>query len=144
MVGRRELAFGSLKGRGGNTEWKGKLCTVPIGRVCSSVGYRSWCQHTHCAQYSYCHKAKHTFLSPFHSDTCTFPPCLTIFYLPKLTGYILRSLPLSVLPHGLVHQCHVPGAKLTDLPSFAFAPLGSPVPPCIYYRLDTLPDIGLI
>lgn len=128
-------------------EGKRKLSTVPIGRVCSSVRYRRQCQHTRCAQYSYCHTARHTSLSfpAWHLHLHEHPSCLAHVLPPLIwTGYILPFPPLSVLPHGPVHQCHVPRAKLTDLPSFALSPLSLLLALCIYYRLDTLPDIGLI
>lgn len=78
-------------GSSGGREGKRKPRAVPVGRVCSSVRYGARCQHTRCAQYSHCHAARHTFLSPLQPDTCTFlngPFCRA--HVPSMrTGYIL-------------------------------------------------------
>lgn len=101
-------------GEEGSKEGKRKLCTVPIGRVCSSVRYRSQCQHT-LLNIATATQPGIPFPTPFQPDTP--PASLTFFYCPLLvwTGCILPFLPLSVLPQGPVHQCHVPRAKWTDL-----------------------------
>lgn len=133
----------------GGREGKRKPRAVPVGRVCSSVRYGSRCQHTRCAQYSHCHTARHTFLSPLQPDTCTFlngPSCRA--HVPSMrTGYILPPpSPLSRPP-----PKSPPGPPSINVTSPERNELISPSPfalsaltLCIYYRLDTLPDIGLI
>lgn len=101
---------------------KRKLCAMPIGRVCCSVRYRRQCQHTRCAQYSYCHTARRTSLSfpAWHLHlSCLAHILLSLPHTNRLHSFPpLLTFPQSSLRLP-VHQCHFPSTKLTDPSSFA-------------------------
>lgn len=98
---------------------KGKLCTVPVGRVCSSGASAI----TRCPNIA-------PVTQPGIPFTCTYPALAHILLSPTRYTSIRPFLPLSV---------HASINVTSPLSSPAF-----PIAPCVYGRLDALPDAGLI